>query len=103
MKHKIIFAYKNTLFCKYALTNTRKCAKLEQTNRFEGILYNTDGDALEQRNITIYLNASEPIRLTVSGTDGKNESRRFKMYLDQNPTMYFEGEGLIAFKFYKLN
>ena len=67
------------------------------------LVYNTDGDALEQRNITIYLNASEPICLTVSGTDGKNESRRFKMYLDQNPTMYFEGEGLIAFKLYKLN
>ncbi len=67
------------------------------------LIYNTDGDALEQRNITIYLNASEPICLTVSGTDGKDESRRFKMYLDQNPTMYFEGEGLRTFKLYKLN
>ena len=67
------------------------------------IIYNTDGDALEQRNITIYVNASEPTCLTVSGTDGKDESRRFKMYLDQNPTMFFEGDGLLSFRLYKLN
>ena len=64
--------------------------------------YRIGGDALEQHNIVVYMDNAEPISLTVTGTDGKPRTLRFKMYVTKNPTIYLEGEGFVGFAIYSL-
>ncbi len=66
------------------------------------LIYKIDGDTLEQHNITIYVDSNRPMLMTVSGTDGMPNSLRFKMYLKENSTLYFEGEEFLAFKLYEM-
>ena len=64
--------------------------------------YRIGGDALEQHNIVVYMDNAEPIRLTVTGTDGNPRTLRFKMYVTKDPTIYLEGEGFVGFAIYSL-
>ena len=66
------------------------------------LAYQIGGDASEQHNIVVYMDSAEPIRLTVTGTDGKSRTLRFKMYVTKDPTIYLEGEGFVGFAVYQL-
>lgn len=67
------------------------------------LAYSIDGDALEQHNFVIYMDANEPLRMTVSGTDGKIVTKRFKMYLNKNSLLHFEGKGFTRFTLYNID
>lgn len=55
------------------------------------VTYNLTGNALEQKNIWIFIDRNEPIRL-FAVVDGKTQKQRFKAFLNKNSKLYFEDE-----------
>lgn len=64
------------------------------------ILYNLSGTDLEQKNIWVYIDNNEPVRM-VGVVTGKSEKQRFKAYINKNSKIYFE-EGIEQFNIYKI-
>lgn len=64
------------------------------------IAYNLTGTDLEQKNIWVYIDNNEPVRL-VGVVTGNVQKQRFKAYLTKNSKLYFE-EGVEQFNIYKI-
>ncbi|MBQ6884623.1 MAG: glycoside hydrolase family 3 protein [Clostridia bacterium] len=64
------------------------------------ILYNFKGTMLEQKNIFVYVDDCQGIRM-VGIVTGKLEKQRFRIYVDKNSKIYFQ-DGIEEFNLYKL-
>lgn len=64
--------------------------------------YIIEGDSLVQHTYKVYLDSNEPMRIVCSGTDGKEEKLRFKLYLKRDSVIYFESDCLTHFSLYKI-
>ena len=66
------------------------------------VSYAIDGDSLVQHTFRVFQDSNEPMRIVCSGTNGKEEKLRFKMYLKKDTALYFESEALKHFSVYKI-
>ena len=64
------------------------------------ILYNLEGNQLEQKDILVYVDNCQGIRM-VGIVTGKQEKQRFRIYVDKNSKLYFQ-DGIEEFSLYKL-
>ena len=64
------------------------------------IAYNLEGKELEQKNIWVFIDRDDPIRLTGIVT-GKQEKQRFKIFVKKDSKMYFE-KSIDEISIYKL-
>ena len=64
------------------------------------ILYNLKGNQLEQKDIFIYVDNNQGVRM-VGIVTGKQEKQRFRIYVDKNSKLYFQ-DGIEEFNLYKL-
>lgn len=75
--------------------------ELEESGMYCGeILYNFKGAQLEQKNILVYVDNCQGIRM-VGIVTGKQEKQRFRIYVDKNSKIYFQ-DGIEEFNLYKL-
>ena len=75
--------------------------ELEESGMYCGeILYNLNGNQLEQKDIFIYVDNYQGIRM-VGIVTGKQEKQRFRIYVDKNSKIYFQ-DGIEEFNLYKL-
>ncbi len=64
------------------------------------ILYNLNGNQLEQKDIIVCVDNCQGIRM-VGIVTGKQEKQRFRIYVDKNSKIYFQ-DGIEEFNLYKL-
>ena len=64
------------------------------------IAYNLKGAQLEQKDILVYVDNCQGIRM-VGIVTGKQEKQRFRIYVDKNSKLYFQ-DGIEEFSLYKL-
>ena len=75
--------------------------ELKESGMYCGeILYNFEGAQLEQKNILVYVDNCQGIRM-VGIVTGKQEKQRFRIYVDKNSKIYFQ-DGIEEFNLYKL-
>ncbi len=75
--------------------------ELEESGMYCGeILYNLNGNQLEQKDIIVYVDNCQGIRM-VGIVTGKQEKQRFRIYVDKNSKIYFQ-DGIEEFNLYKL-
>ena len=75
--------------------------ELEESGMYCGeILYNLNGNQLEQKDIFIYVDNYQGIRM-VGIVTGKQEKQRFRIYVDKNSKIYFQ-DVIEEFNLYKL-
>ena len=74
---------------------------IEESGMYCGeILYNLEGNQLEQKDILVYVDNCQGIRM-VGIVTGKQEKQRFRIYVDKNSKLYFQN-GIEEFNLYKL-
>lgn len=74
---------------------------LQESGMYCGeILYNLKGNQLEQKDILVYVDNCQGIRM-VGIVTGKQEKQRFRIYVDKNSKLYFQ-DGIEEFNLYKL-
>ena len=74
---------------------------IEQGGMYCGeIAYDFEGAQLEQKNILVYVDNCQGIRM-VGIVTGKLEKQRFRIYVDKNSKLYFQ-DGIKEFNLYKL-
>ncbi len=64
------------------------------------IVYNFKGAQLEQKNILVFVDNCQGVRM-VGIVTGKPEKQRFRIYVDKNSKLYFQ-DGIEEFNLYKL-
>ena len=74
---------------------------LQESGMYCGeILYNLKGNQLEQKDILVYVDNCQGIRM-VGIVTSKQEKQRFRIYVDKNSKIYFQ-DGIEEFNLYKL-
>ena len=74
---------------------------LEENGMYCGeILYNLKGNVLEQKDIFVYVDNNQGVRM-VGIVTGEQEKQRFRIYVDKNSKLYFQ-DGIEEFNLYKL-